>query len=48
MCEDGDHELDHEAMHKFVQLLWLNTVATALGTLAGWVALVVMLVVVLK
>ncbi len=44
---EGDHELDHDSMRHFVRLLWVNTIATALGAVAGWVALVVMLLVVL-
>ena len=45
---EGDHELDHESFRQFVGLLWINTVATALGAVAGWVALIVMLIVVLR
>ena len=44
---DGDHELEHEDLRRFVNLLLINTWATALGAVAGWVALVVMLIVVL-
>ena len=44
---DGDHELEHEDLRRFASLLLINTVATVLGAVAGWIALIVMLIVVL-
>lgn len=45
--ETGDHELEHEDLKHFVDLLLINTWATALGAVAGWVALVVVVVAIL-
>lgn len=44
---EGDHELEHEDLRHFVRLLLVNTWATALGAVAGWIALVVVILAVI-
>ena len=44
----GDHELEHAEIKRFTNILVINTWATALGSLAGWVALVLVVIALLK
>ncbi|KKL92195.1 hypothetical protein LCGC14_1887110 [marine sediment metagenome] len=45
---DGDHQLEERQLNRFVDLLLINTWFTAAGAIAGWVALLLMLAVVLR
>ena len=46
--DNGDHELEHENLRHFVNLLLINTWATALGAVAGWVAIVIVVILLLN
>lgn len=45
---DGDHELEHEDLRRFANLLLINTWATALGAVAGWIAIVIVVILLLN
>ncbi len=45
---DGDHKIEERQLKRFVGILLVNTYLTAASTLAGWIALLLMLAVVLR
>ena len=44
----SEYELEHVEIQRFTDILVINTWATALGSLAGWIALVLGVVALLQ
>ena len=45
---EHEHELEHAQVKRFADILIINTWATALGSLAGWMALILVVIALLK
>ena len=48
MVGEHEHELEHDEIRRFTDIMVINTYATALGALAGWLALVLVVIALLQ